>query len=81
MEPVFLRRSFRAASGLPKFTGAGSDVLMSKCGDAMANRNRMSLLMSFWGMLEGLPGMLLSSQVIFFPVLLANTVGVRGLVL
>jgi hypothetical protein len=80
MEPILLRRSVRTASGLPEFKSTGSDVLMSECSDAMANRRRLSILMSFFGVLEGLPGMLLPRQVILFSVLLSDTVGMRGLV-
>jgi hypothetical protein len=36
--------------------------------------------MSFFGVLQGLPRMFLSRQVILFSVLLTHTVGVRGLV-
>jgi hypothetical protein len=53
---------------------------MPECGDAMANRGRLSLSVSFCGVLQGLPGMLLSRQVILFSVLLSHTVGVRGFV-
>jgi hypothetical protein len=33
----------------------GGDVVMSKRGDAMASRSRLSLLMSFLRVFEGLP--------------------------
>ena len=79
--PIFLRRSLWTASGLPEFASEGCDVLMPEWGDAMANRGRLSLLMSFLGVLEGLPRMLLSRQVILFSVLLSNTMGMRGLVM
>jgi len=53
---------------------------MPECGDAMANRSRLSLPMSFFGVLQRLPRMFLSRQVILFSVLLTHTVGVRRLV-
>lgn len=80
VEPVFLRRPLRTASGLPEFLREGGDVLMPESGGAMADRSCLSLPMSFFGMLQGLPRMFLSRQVILFSVLLTHTVGVRGLV-
>jgi hypothetical protein len=80
MEPVFLRRSVRTASGLPEFMSEGGDVLMPERGDAMSHGSRLSMLRSVLGVLEGLPGMLLSSQVILLSLLLANTVDMGGFV-
>jgi hypothetical protein len=53
---------------------------MPEGGDAMANGSRLSLQVSFFGVLEGLPGMFLSRQVILFSVFLSHTVGMRGFV-
>ena len=79
MEPIFLRRALWTASSLPEFLGEDCDVIVSECGDSPSNRSRLSLLMSFLGVLEGLPCMLLSSQVILFSLLLgSNTMGMRG---
>ena len=36
------------------------DVIVSECGDAMSSRSRLGVLMSFFGVLQGLPGMLVS---------------------
>jgi hypothetical protein len=80
VEPVFLRRSLWTASGLPEFPSEGGDVFMPEGGDAMANGSRLSLQVSFFGVLEGLPGMFLSRQVILFSVFLSHTVGMRGFV-
>jgi hypothetical protein len=80
MEPIFLRRSVRTASGLPEFTSEIGDVLMPEGGDAVSNGGRVSVLLSVLGMLEGLPGMLLSGQVILLSLLLANAVEMGGLV-
>ena len=81
VEPVFLWRSLRTASGLPEFLREGGDVLMPECGGAMANRSRLRLPMSFFGVLQRLPRMLLPRQVILFSMLFANTMGVGGAVL
>ena len=51
---------------------------MSECGDAMSNcRNRVSMLMRVWGVLQGLPRMFVSSQVILLSLLVGDTMGVR----
>ena len=53
---------------------------MSECRDAMANRQRLSILMGLLAVFEGLPGMLLPGQVILFSVLFPHPVVMRGLV-
>ena len=53
---------------------------MPEGGDAMADGDRLSMLMSFLGVLESLPGVFLSRQVILLPVLLGNTMRMGGLV-
>jgi hypothetical protein len=51
---------------------------MSECGDAMSNRGwRWSVPMAVRDVLQGLPGMLVSSEVILFSLVLGNTMGVR----
>lgn len=76
-EPILLRRSFRTASGFPDFVRSGRDLVMTEFGGA-----RMQLrgaLPGFPGVLQRLPGMLLSCQVILFSALLIGTpMGVRG---
>jgi hypothetical protein len=44
----------------------------------MSRRSRLSLLMSVLGVLEGLPRMLVSRQVLLLSVLLGGAVGMRG---
>jgi hypothetical protein len=58
----------------------GRDVSMSECGYSMSCGSCLSMLMGFLGMLEGLPRMLGSGQVILFALLLGNTMSVRGAV-
>ena len=54
---------------------------MSECGDAMSNcSSRLSMLMSFRGVLLSLPRMFVSSQVILLSLLLGDTMGVRRVV-
>lgn len=55
----------------------GRDVSMSECRDSMSCGSCLSMLMGFLGMLEGLPRMLGSSQVLLFALLLGNTMGMR----
>jgi hypothetical protein len=59
----------------------GCDIIVSERGDAMCGRSRLSRLMAIWGMLEGLPRMLVSRDVILVSLLLADTMGMRGAVL
>ena len=61
--------------------GERRDVIMSECGDAMAGRSYVSVRVSLLRMLERLPGMLMSGQVILVPLLLANPMEVRRTVL
>lgn len=79
MEPVFLRRSVWTASGLPVFIGQGFDLAMFECGNAMCDCSnwRKVVLVSPRGMLQGLPRILMSRQVILFSVLLASAMDVR----
>ncbi len=58
----------------------GCDFFVSEGGNAMSNRGRLSILMSVLGVFQGLPRMLVSGQVIRLPVLLGNTMGMRGTV-
>ena len=55
----------------------GCYVVMPEGGDAMSHRSRLSMLMSLGGMLEGLPRMLVSRQVIRFPLLLPGPMSMR----
>ena len=73
-EPIFIRRSFGTAAGLPEFMSEGRDVIVSERGDAI----RVSSLRR---MFEGLPRLLVSCQVVLFPVLFADTMGMSGAVL
>ena len=57
------------------------NLVMSECGDAMSGRSRLDVLRTVRGVLEGLPGMLLSGEVILFPLLLGHTMGMRGIAL
>jgi len=57
------------------------NVIMSEGSDAMPYRRVRSLLMGGWGMLESLPGMLVSGQVLLFAMLLRDAMGVRRAVL
>jgi hypothetical protein len=60
------------------FIGQGGDVSMPECGDAMSNRSRRWIvLMSVRGVLQRPPRNFVSGQVILFPLLLGNTMGVR----
>jgi hypothetical protein len=44
--------------------------------DAVRTRGHLGLMIRVLGILQDLPGMLMSRQVILFPVLLTDTVGV-----
>jgi len=54
---------------------------MSEGYDRMRSRGHLGLMIRVLGVLQDLPGMLMSFQVILFPVLLTDTVGVCGSVL
>ena len=54
IEPVLLRRSFRAASGMPEFSGEIRNLVMSKGGDAMPGQNSLCLPISSLGVLRSL---------------------------
>ena len=51
---------------------------MPECGDAMARHSRLSMLVSRSGVLQGLPGRLVSRQVLRVSLLLGNAMGMRG---
>lgn len=54
---------------------------MSECGDAMSNcGSRLSMLMSILRVLQGLPRMFVSRQVILLFLLLGDTMSVRRVV-
>jgi hypothetical protein len=57
------------------------DVTMAKRHDAMPNRNRLSMLPNFLGMLQGLPRLLVSREVILLPLQFGYIVGMRRLVM
>jgi len=59
--------------------GQSSDFIMSEGSDAMGTRG-LGELVGFAGVLKGLTGVLISSQVFLFPVLFASAVSVRGAV-
>jgi hypothetical protein len=51
---------------------------MPECGDAMSNRTRrLTMLARFGEVLQSLPRMLVSGQMILFSLLLGNAMGVR----
>jgi len=77
MEPIFWRRAFRTPSALPEFISENCDVSMGECGDAMANGGRLGILVRVRGVLESLARRLVSRQVLLFPVLFGNAVGMR----
>ena len=76
-KPIFLRRSFRTAPGLPERMGQRGDFIVSKGRHTVSNR-RLSHLVRLLGMLEGLPGMLVPSLIFGFPLLFTGAVGVGG---
>ena len=61
------------------FISEGRNVSMSECGDAMSDcSNRpMRILTSPLGVLQCLPGMLVSCQLILLSLLFSNTMGMR----
>ena len=81
MEPIFLRRSVWTTSSLPEFTSEGCDVIMSECGYAVADGSRIQMSVTFGGVLERLPRLLVCRQVILLFLLLRNPMGMRGNVL
>jgi hypothetical protein len=58
----------------------GGDVIVPESGDAMPNRSRLSVLMGVLGVLQRLPWVLVSRQMILFSLLPGNTMGMRGAV-
>jgi hypothetical protein len=60
---------------------AVGNVLMCEGSDAMADRNRLNILAVLLGVLERLPGMFLSRQVILLSVFFSHTVGMSGFVM
>jgi len=58
----------------------GCDVVMSKARDSMSGGRRLSVLMSVPRVLERLPGVLVSGQMILLSMLLRHTMGMRGAV-
>ena len=80
-KPVFVRRSGRAASGLPKLMRQGCDLIVSEGRNTMSSGSCMTVLLSLRRVLELMPRMLMSRQMVLLSVLLAHTVGVcRGIV-
>lgn len=76
-KPIFLRRSFGAAAGLPEGMGQRRDFIVSKGCDAMTG-HRLRHLVGLFGMLEGLPGMLVSGLMLRLPLVFTGAMGVRG---
>ena len=72
-----MRRSFRAASGLPKCMRQRRDFSMSE-GCGVVYRYRLSDLVRQFRMFEGLPGVLVPSLMILFALLFTGAVGVGG---
>ena len=76
MEPIFLRGSVGTASSLPQFMRERGNFRMSEGYDAMRSHGSLGLMIRVLGVLQDLPGMLMSRQVILFPVLFTDAVGV-----
>ena len=71
----------RTASALPVFIGEGFDLTVAECGDGVSNAGySREMLMRVWGVLQCLPRVLVSRQIILLSLLLASTVGMRGAV-
>jgi hypothetical protein len=79
MEPILLRRSFWTSSGVPQLISESGDVVMPKSGYAVSG-DSLSMIVRTLRVLQGLPGMLLSRQVILLPLLFGNAVRVCGVV-
>jgi len=79
VEPIFFGGSVRAASRLPEFISESSGLDMSEGDEAVISCGRLS--MKIWRVLEGLPRMFVSSQMILLTLLLGDTMSVRGAVL
>jgi hypothetical protein len=77
LEPILVSRSVWTASGLPEFMSAGGDFVVSKRGDAVGHSSPTRMLMSFFGVLQRLPGMLVSRQVILLSLLFGHPMGMR----
>ena len=77
--PIYFGRSFGTASGLPECMGERSDFIMSKGGDAVSS-HRLSHLVRLFGVLEGLAGMLVSTEMFRFPLELTGAVSLSGVV-
>ncbi len=56
----------------------GRDLFVPECNDAMSGRSCLAMFMSFMRLLDLLPRMLVPRQVLLLPMLLANTMGMRG---
>jgi hypothetical protein len=75
-EPVFFGGLFRTALGLPDFMCAGGNLFMTERSDAMDIRR---VLVSVFGVLKSLPGMLRAGQVFLLLFMLFRcAMGVRG---
>ena len=78
MKPILLLRALWTTSRFPQFMSQRCDVLMCEGTDAVSSHRQLSMLMSNLGMLQGLPGLLVSGQVILFARLLRGAaMGVR----
>ncbi len=56
----------------------GCDVIVSEGGDAMSRDHRLRVLVRLLGVLQGLPGMFLSSLVFLLSLRLGDPVSMRG---
>lgn len=74
MEPVFLGRPFRTASGFPQFLRQSPDVFVSEFEVAAAGICRGGM------MLKSLPRLFVSGQMFLLAMLLAGTMCMRGAV-
>jgi len=76
-KPIYLRRPFGTASGLPERMGQCRDFVVSEGCDAMSG-HRLGHLVRLFRMLEGLPGMLVSTEMFLLPPFFTGAVGVGG---
>lgn len=66
------------ASRLPEFVSRARQVILTEGDDAMTGRGRLGVTMALLRVLECLPRMLMPGQMILFPVLFRDPMGMRG---
>jgi hypothetical protein len=80
-EPVDVRRPLRAASGLPQFVSESLDFGAPEGRDAMLASRRLRMPIRVAIVIEGLPGMFVSRQMLLLAMLFGDTMGMGGAVL